>query len=96
MYSMTAPSFSMKATVKFGDGWKGSRITSSARTGSSVGDLSDLMREHGIPETRRGLDLHEDVMRKWRASGGDYGITVVSMKNDWRTVFEPDGKPMAA
>ena len=27
MYSMTAPSLSMNATVKFGDGWNGSRMT---------------------------------------------------------------------
>lgn len=79
--------------------------------GNSDGDLAMLRYALTGAGPRLGLLLHHDdgarefaYDRDFDASplaealdrAGEYGITVVIMKNDWREVFAPDGKSAAA
>lgn len=79
--------------------------------GNSDGDLAMLRYVRTGEGPRLALLLHHDDAEREFAydrdfhlspladaldHAGDYGITVVSMKNDWRTVFEPAGRPAVA
>lgn len=79
--------------------------------GNSDGDLAMLRYTLTGDGPRLGLLLHHDDAarefaydREFHASpladaldhAGQYGITVVSMKQDWRTVFAPDATASAA
>jgi len=79
--------------------------------GNSDGDLAMLRYTLTGEGPRLGLLLHHDDAarefgydREFHLSplaealdhAGEYGITVVSMKNDWRTVFTPDPRRSAA
>jgi phosphoserine phosphatase len=74
--------------------------------GNSDGDLAMLRYTRSGPGARLALLIHHDDAereiaydREFRLSplaealdkAGEYGITVVSMKRDWKTVFDPLG-----
>jgi hypothetical protein len=79
--------------------------------GNSDGDLAMLRYTKGGPGARLALLIHHDDAerevaydREFRLSpltegldkADDYGITLVSMKHDWKTVFAEQGKAAAA